>query len=96
MACPTCGSWAVRADRSLAGRMVCGRCGRPLIGTVVDLQQHRRRRRGGIWGWRPPLPRLRRRWWLLIALLAVSALLAVPAELQRRSPAPPSPVLPLS
>ena len=34
MACPDCGSWSVRADRSLSGRLVCGRCGRPLgIGT---------------------------------------------------------------
>ncbi len=30
VACPSCGSWAVKADRSLAGRMVCGRCGQPL------------------------------------------------------------------
>jgi hypothetical protein len=30
MACPHCGSWAVRSDRALAGRMVCGRCGQPL------------------------------------------------------------------
>ncbi|MGB5134755.1 MAG: hypothetical protein WBN89_06230, partial [Prochlorococcaceae cyanobacterium] len=30
MACPHCGSWSVKADRSLAGRLVCGRCGRAL------------------------------------------------------------------
>jgi hypothetical protein len=30
MACPDCGSWSVKADRGLSGRMVCGRCGRPL------------------------------------------------------------------
>jgi hypothetical protein len=30
MACPHCGSWSVKADRGLAGRLVCGRCGRPL------------------------------------------------------------------
>ena len=30
MACPDCGSWAVKADRALSGRLVCGRCGRPL------------------------------------------------------------------
>lgn len=30
MACPSCGSWSVKADRSLSGRMVCGRCGRGL------------------------------------------------------------------
>jgi hypothetical protein len=30
MACPDCGSWTVKADRGLSGRLVCGRCGRPL------------------------------------------------------------------
>ena len=30
MACPHCGSWSVKADRGLAGRLVCGRCARPL------------------------------------------------------------------
>ncbi|MCP9839423.1 hypothetical protein KBY93_02095 [Synechococcus sp. J7-Johnson] len=30
MSCPRCGSWQVRRDRSLAGRMVCGRCSLPL------------------------------------------------------------------
>jgi hypothetical protein len=30
MACPNCGSWTVRADRSLAGRLVCARCGQVL------------------------------------------------------------------
>ncbi len=30
MSCPRCGSWEVRRDRSLAGRMVCGRCSLPL------------------------------------------------------------------
>ena len=40
MACPDCGSWTVKADRGLSGRLVCGRCGRPLgIGAA-------RRRRG--------------------------------------------------
>ncbi|MEA5422781.1 hypothetical protein VB716_14500 [Synechococcus sp. CCY9201] len=92
MACPSCGSWAVRADRSLAGRMVCGRCGRPLTGTVVELEQHRRRRRG----WMRLLPRLprrnlSRRWWALIALLAISALLATLPE-QPSRPRAPSPI----
>ncbi len=32
MACSQCGSWTIRADRSLAGRMVCGRCGTPIKG----------------------------------------------------------------
>ena len=63
MACPHCGSWSVKADRSLAGRLVCGRCGRPLgVG-------HARRQR--------PLTRQRLPWWSwLAALLAVSAGLA--------------------
>jgi hypothetical protein len=30
MACPDCGSWTVKADRGLSGRLVCGRCGKPL------------------------------------------------------------------
>lgn len=34
MACPHCGSWAVRSDRALAGRMVCARCGQPLGGAA--------------------------------------------------------------
>ncbi|MFN5195106.1 MAG: hypothetical protein ACK5E6_11890 [Cyanobacteriota bacterium] len=56
MACPSCGSWAVRADRSLAGRMVCGRCGQPLGGTVLPLRRRRRfglgqRLRLGGWCW---------------------------------------------
>ncbi|MFY8149077.1 MAG: hypothetical protein ACOVNL_07650 [Prochlorococcaceae cyanobacterium] len=94
MACPTCGSWAVRADRSLAGRMVCGRCGRPLTGTVVDLERHRRRRQR--WRGLPTLPRLRRRWWILAALLTVSALLAVRQEAPPAAPRPPAPLGPLS
>ncbi|MEB3200755.1 MAG: hypothetical protein VKK62_09550 [Synechococcaceae cyanobacterium] len=50
MACPHCGSWAVKADRALAGRMVCARCGQPLgLGAVP--------RRGRRWGGRLSLPR---------------------------------------
>ena len=70
MACPHCGSWSVRADRSLAGRLVCGRCGRPLQGV-------RAARRGS---GRSPLPwrgGVRRTWqWALLALLASAAALA--------------------
>ncbi len=72
MACPQCGSWSVRADRSLAGRMVCGRCGTPLQG----VQRQGRSARPPLL--RRRLPRLGRgpwRWWLL-ALLAAAALLA--------------------
>jgi DNA-directed RNA polymerase subunit RPC12/RpoP len=64
VACPSCGSWAVKADRSLAGRMVCARCGQPLG-------------RRGMAGGRPR--RRPRRWhgWLGLGLvLGVSALLA--------------------
>ena len=67
MACPRCGSWSVRADRSLGGRMVCGRCGTPLQGVS----------RGGK-GLLPPLPRRGRwRWWLLALVLVAAALAAV-------------------
>ena len=69
MACPHCGSWSVRADRSLAGRMVCGRCGTPLQGV----------KRGGT-GKRllPALPsRGRWRWWLLALVVSAAALAAV-------------------
>ncbi|MEY4772655.1 MAG: hypothetical protein RLZZ346_1910 [Cyanobacteriota bacterium] len=63
MACPRCGSWSVRADRSLAGRLVCGRCGSPLQGAA---------------GRRPRAQRSPRRWrWLLLALVAVAAAFAM-------------------
>ena len=74
MACPQCGSWSVRADRSLAGRMVCGRCGTPLQGVQRASGSGRRRR----FPLRLPSAGLGRgswRWWLL-ALLALSAALA--------------------
>ena len=74
MACQSCGSWAVKADRSLAGRMVCGRCGQPL---GLRVMAGGRLRRGG--GRRLWLPRLERRWygWLGVGLvLGVAALLA--------------------
>jgi hypothetical protein len=87
MACPKCGSWAVRADRSLSGRMVCARCGHPLGQRVND--QSRRSSAGRGRGWR------QRRWLLwfgLTALVALSAVLAAkqPGEHQggtRREPA---------
>jgi hypothetical protein len=79
MACPKCGSWAVRADRSLSGRMVCARCGQPL-GQRIQAQT-RRSSAGRGWSWR------QRRWLLwagLTALVALSAVLAAkpPAETQ--------------
>ncbi len=78
MACPKCGSWSVRADRALGGRMVCGRCGQPL-----GIGAQGRGRRVGIS--RPRKPAL----WLGVgALVLVSALLASLAE---RAPSPREP-----
>ncbi len=84
MACPNCGSWAVKADRSLAGRMVCARCGEPLgIGRARQLAR-RPGRRGQL-----TLPRRWRLWLGLTALLTVSALLAaLPERLPRPRPRP--------
>ena len=71
MACPSCGSWAVKADRVLAGRMICARCGHPLgLGVSPSLTRS---------GRRPRLALLPRRWrvWLgLAGLVGVSAVLA--------------------
>jgi hypothetical protein len=65
MACPNCGSWAVKSDRGLAGRMVCARCGQALgLGT----SGRRSRWRNASRPWRI--------WLTLILLLAFSALLA--------------------
>jgi predicted cupin superfamily sugar epimerase/ribosomal protein S27AE len=87
MACPSCGSWAVKADRSLSGRMVCGRCGRSL-----GIGASRRRAWLGLGGWlgegsrggrKPSLAML------LAGLLAAGALLT--ALVERREPGQPSP-----
>jgi len=84
MACPHCGSWAVKADRSLAGRMVCGRCGKPL-GRPGEP------RAGGGGGVLPQLRAIRPgRWWVLLLLLALSASLAWLAEGGRQPFSPPS------
>jgi hypothetical protein len=70
MACPECGSWAVKADRSLSGRMVCGRCGRGLgIGAG--------RRRPGLGRWTGGRPTIGV---LLVALLAGGALLTAAVD----------------
>lgn len=82
MACSSCGSWSVKADRSLGGRFVCGRCGRPL-GLKAEAQV--RRRSGGA-ARRLPRPQL---WWL-VALLGLGALLAS-LEPARRGPRPLQP-----
>ena len=73
MACPQCGSWSVRADRSLAGRMVCGRCGTPLQG--VQRQGGRSTRPQLVRRRLPQLGRGSWRWWLL-GLVGAAALLA--------------------
>ena len=78
MACPNCGSWAVKADRSLAGRMVCARCGQAL-GLGAGGRGARGRRLGRPW----------RSWLGLAVLLGVSALLA--AQPQGLAPRPPGP-----
>lgn len=82
MACPNCGSWSVKADRSLAGRLVCGRCGKPLgpgAARRVRSSSPGGSRSRGPWPW-------------LAALVAVSAALAWMAESTpqrpRRAPAP--------
>jgi hypothetical protein len=67
MACLRCGSWSVRSDRSLAGRMVCGRCGTPLQGGKRGRQ-----------GLLPIWPgRFSSCWWLLGLVLVAAALAAV-------------------
>lgn len=65
MACPRCGSWSVRADRSLAGRLICGRCGNPLVGASRQSMRTVRGRSGS-----------HRVLGLALALLVVSAVLA--------------------
>lgn len=80
MACPSCGSWAVKADRGLAGRMVCARCGHPLGQGVAP----GRSRRGARGGW----PRGARRWRLWLAL---ATLVGVSAALAARTPSPETP-----
>jgi hypothetical protein len=78
MACPHCGSWAVKADRSLGGRMVCGRCGRPL---GRDAER-------GVG--RPRLPLPTRPCWGLVLLVAVAAGLAWLAESRPPASSPPA------
>ena len=87
MACPSCGSWSVKADRSLSGRMVCGRCGRSL-----GIGASRQRPWLGLGGWlgngsgggrKPSLGML------LAGLLVVGALLT--ALVEHREPGQPTP-----
>ena len=81
MACPHCGSWSVKADRGLAGRLVCGRCGRPL--GVAQLPRRGSSRCPSV---KSPALALGQG---LVALLALSALLAA-WDLQRSRSMPPS------
>jgi hypothetical protein len=86
MSCPNCGSWAVKSDRSLGGRMVCGRCGQPLGGQVIPLRRRRGKRNG------PFRMDTRRLWGLgLMALVALSGVLAAlePQGARQRPSAPP-------
>lgn len=85
MSCPRCGSWEVRRDRSLAGRMVCGRCSLPLgAGATPSAGGFRRLSRLG--GDR----RGQRRSWLLpvAVLLGLSAVLAWLSDQPQPSRAP--------
>jgi hypothetical protein len=85
MSCPNCGSWAVKADRSLGGRMVCGRCGQILGGQVIPLRRNSRRAgrsqrslrsAGRLW------------WWLLGLVLGISGVLAALETPRSPWPAP--------
>lgn len=86
MACPNCGSWAMKADRSLAGRMVCARCGQALGLRALAGGKSKRGR-----GW-PSLASRGRHWrkWLGVALvLGIAALLASePGRQRREAPTP--------
>jgi len=77
MACPRCGSWSVRADRSLAGRLICGRCGNPLAGGSRQSMRTVRGRSGP-----------HRVLGLALALIIVSAVLAALDSVSKQPSAP--------
>ncbi|MCP9915949.1 TFIIB-type zinc ribbon-containing protein [Cyanobium sp. ATX 6F1] len=87
MSCPKCGSWSVRRDRSLAGRMVCGRCGTPLGESAARAAQ-RGRGQGRLQRLGLRLPQRVPLWGWLLALVGLSAVLAA---LPSRSPLPSDP-----
>jgi hypothetical protein len=83
MACPHCGSWSVKSDRSLAGRLVCGSCGRPLGSGGGKVAKGKARQGANARSRTPGGGNARRRsrgggiWWLWpTLLLAISAGLA--------------------
>jgi hypothetical protein len=85
MACSHCGSWSVKADRSLAGRLVCGRCGHPLARAKGPRRLSPRSRRPGVslgMG--------------LAALVALAALLAAWDQQRARFSEPPGGLVPQS
>ncbi len=90
MACPNCGSWSVKADRSLGGRLVCGRCGQPL-GAGGQGSRRRQGSRGlglpRLVRWRPGrlLP------WLVLLLGLGAALALLEPAAQPPVPAAPWP-----
>jgi hypothetical protein len=84
MACPHCGSWAVRSDRALAGRMVCARCGQPLGGAAAPRGRRQR------WSVGRTLNGRRRVWLIALGLVAISALLASLDRPGVREPRPPA------
>jgi len=90
MACPNCGSWSVRADRSLAGRMVCGRCGSPLAGTGRQGRRSRHQPRGRMGPIPALLSQLKPGWIGLLILVALGAGLALlePPQGRQGSPIP--------
>ncbi len=85
MACPHCGSWSVKADRSLAGRLVCGRCARPLGVAQAPRRRRPRSRRSGV-----PLGMG------LAALVVLAALLAAWEQQRVRFRVPPGGLAPQS
>ena len=78
MACPHCGSWSVKADRGLAGRLVCGSCARPLGRGQVP-------RRGRT---RPQRPKVSLRMGMAV-LVAAAAILVAWDQQRLRFSAPP-------
>ncbi|MFM1800442.1 MAG: hypothetical protein RLZZ117_2720 [Cyanobacteriota bacterium] len=88
MACPSCGSWAVKADRALAGRMVCARCGH-VLGLRGSAPGPSRRRRPAF-----GRPKRWRLWLGLTSLVGVSTVLAAQGPVaDRLNPPPRSPFI---